>query len=84
MTFDHVAFEAFAARAYGWTVTRDGNLAGLTAGDMGYEDAGMTLGILVANAISAVSGTPLCDQLADKLTELVSLCREALRVEPHL
>ena len=77
--FDHAAFEEFAVQAYGWTVTYSGELAGLTSGDMGYDDAGINLGVLVADAIGHVAGTHLSNQISDKLFELVSLCREALQ-----
>lgn len=34
---ERVSFAEIYSKAYGWTVTDDGYLAGLVAGDMGYE-----------------------------------------------
>lgn len=73
------SFLAIASQAYGWTTAWDGELHGLVAGDMGYEGTGVNLGVLVAHAMAETGhGDPKCIALEDKLSELISMCREVL------
>lgn len=75
---DREAILAFAKRAYGWTVMWDGELAGLVAGDMGYGESGVNLGLLVSHAIGESSNSPRCDEITRALEHLVGLCIETL------
>ena len=47
-SIDIPAYLGLVAQAYGWTITNEGCVAGLVAGDMGYEDVGTQFGALVA------------------------------------
>ena len=75
--FDTERFLELARASYGWSVDRDGEVAGLVAGDMGYDGSGIPLGTLVADALKATAGTPQCREILTKLTELVDLCGAA-------
>lgn len=79
---DVAGFEELASRQYGWTVLWDGELAGLVAGDMGYEDSGVNLGVLVAHALAKTSGHPSAARQREidaALSVLVELCRKAVK-----
>ena len=72
-------FEEIAKEAYGWTIDYDGNLLGLTGGDMGYEKTDKTLISLVLEALKV--GTTLSPKIAGGLdNQLYYLVRECMFV----
>ena len=73
-------FLALAARAYGWTMYNNGEVAGLVSGDMGYDGCATKWGDLLSYAAGKASLHVLAE-MEGKLAELAELCETALKQE---
>lgn len=68
-------------KAYGWEMSDDGELHGLVAGDMGFDDTGVTLMALYGRAHDAADCATAA-RLSRALSALVDLCAATVKDAP--
>ena len=74
---DVAEFRALATKAYGWSVFTNCEVAGLIAGDMGYESCGTKWGDLISHAMGEAE-REVQNKIHEKLAELAELCMQAI------
>jgi hypothetical protein len=86
---DLTAFDEVAEHQYEWQIANDGEIAGLVAGDQGYDFTGVTLQELVGAALYAVADEgwetqqwPLHNELQEALAALVKTSRKVIGARP--
>ena len=86
---DLTTLDEVATIQYEWQITDDGEIAGLVAGDMGYDFTGVTLQALVGAALYAVADEgretkqwPLHTELQETLSALLKTARKVIGERP--